>query len=61
MARCFVDHRQYWNLYAMFNKNKPKSELLLNDCAAIFFKTKQLVLRDRLDLSAYLLQVGRQF
>jgi hypothetical protein len=52
-----VEHRQYFHLYALYNKNKPKSDVLLHECGNVFFKTKQLVLNDRLDLAAYLLKV----
>ncbi|CAG5122343.1 unnamed protein product, partial [Candidula unifasciata] len=45
-----------FNLYALYNKNKPKSDCLMMDCGKQFFREKQLELGDKMDLSSYLLK-----
>ena len=58
IGRLFERHARHFHLYALYNKNKPKSDLVMAECGGIFFRTKQLALHDKLDLHAYLLQVA---
>uniref|UniRef100_A0A3B3CU43 Uncharacterized protein n=1 Tax=Oryzias melastigma TaxID=30732 RepID=A0A3B3CU43_ORYME len=43
-------------LYALYSKNKPKSDALLASHGHAFFRRKQLELGDKMDLSSYLLK-----
>ncbi|XP_078269436.1 LOW QUALITY PROTEIN: pleckstrin homology domain-containing family G member 4B-like, partial [Rhinoraja longicauda] len=52
----FLAHREQFSLYAMYVKNKPQSDALLTAHGNIFFKRRQLLLRDRSDLAAHLLE-----
>lgn len=56
VGRCFLEHRTKFHLYALYNKNKPQSERLMSECGAVFFSTRQLLLKDKLDLASYLLK-----
>ncbi|XP_074646791.1 pleckstrin homology domain-containing family G member 4B-like [Tubulanus polymorphus] len=56
ICRCFLDHEDQFYLYALYNKNKPKSDALMLECGAEFFKAKQRELADRMDLNSYLLK-----
>ena len=47
--------RQFY-LYALYNKNKPKSDCLMAEYGSQFFRTKQLVIGDKMDLASYLLK-----
>ncbi|XP_058484999.1 rho guanine nucleotide exchange factor 40 isoform X2 [Solea solea] len=55
VSHCFLRHQQQFALYALYSKNKPKSDaLLLNH--GNFFRWKQLQLGDKMDLLSYLLK-----
>ncbi|XP_049318921.1 uncharacterized protein KIAA1755 homolog [Astyanax mexicanus] len=54
VGRCFLRHRENFGLYALYSKNKPQSDALVQQHK--FFKRKQLELRDSMDLSSYLLK-----
>lgn len=43
-------------LYALYNKNKPKSDSLMSEYGSAFFRNKQLELGDKMDLASYLLK-----
>ena len=45
-----------FGLYALYSKNKPESDKLLNEHGNEFFKTKQMELGDKMDLASYLLK-----
>ncbi|XP_060749927.1 puratrophin-1 isoform X4 [Tachysurus vachellii] len=51
---CFLRHRENFGLYALYSKNKPQSDALIQQHK--FFKSKQLELGDSMDLSSYLLK-----
>uniref|UniRef100_A0A3B3X7X6 Uncharacterized protein n=1 Tax=Poecilia mexicana TaxID=48701 RepID=A0A3B3X7X6_9TELE len=54
---CFLRHvRHQFGLYALYSKNKPKSDALLANHGHAFFRRKQLELGDKMDLSSYLLK-----
>ncbi|XP_038070447.1 puratrophin-1-like isoform X2 [Patiria miniata] len=55
VCHCFLQHKKGFGLYALYNKNKPRSDSLLADYGA-FFRTKQRKIRDRMDLASYLLK-----
>ncbi|XP_078005329.1 puratrophin-1-like [Phascolarctos cinereus] len=48
--------REEFGMYAYYSKNKPTSDALWASHGKAFFKDKQHRLRDRLDLSSYLLK-----
>ncbi|KAI5096138.1 pleckstrin-like domain-containing family G member 4B isoform X2, partial [Silurus meridionalis] len=54
VGRCFLRHRDNFGLYALYSKNKPQSDALIQQHK--FFKRKQLELEDSMDLSSYLLK-----
>ncbi|XP_053096550.1 pleckstrin homology domain-containing family G member 4B isoform X2 [Pangasianodon hypophthalmus] len=54
VGRCFLKHRENFGLYALYSKNKPQSDALIQQHK--FFKCKQLELGDSMDLSSYLLK-----
>ncbi|XP_055069295.2 quattro isoform X1 [Misgurnus anguillicaudatus] len=56
VGRCFLKHKENFGLYALYSKNKPRSEKLLISHGKDFFKHKQQVLGDKMDLSSYLLK-----
>ncbi|XP_026070308.1 uncharacterized protein LOC113050984 isoform X1 [Carassius auratus] len=56
VGRCFLKHKENFGLYALYSKNKPRSERLLIDHGRDFFKRKQQLLGDKMDLSSYLLK-----
>ncbi|XP_059353733.1 quattro isoform X1 [Carassius carassius] len=56
VGRCFLKHKENFGLYALYSKNKPRSERLLIDRGREFFKQKQQLLGDKMDLSSYLLK-----
>ncbi|CAL8404082.1 unnamed protein product [Boreogadus saida] len=56
VAQCFLRHKDQFGLYALYSKNKPKSDALLASHGNSFFRVKQLSLGDRLDLASYLLK-----
>jgi len=62
VAKSFLKFRSEFHLYALYSKNKPKSDELMAKCAGVFFQIKQLELQDNLGLSSYLLKpVQRMF
>ncbi|XP_055315330.1 uncharacterized protein LOC129575560 isoform X4 [Sitodiplosis mosellana] len=52
----FLEHESKFYLYALYNKNKPKSEALMSEYGSRFFKAKQMELGDKMDLASYLLK-----
>nr|XP_006825855.1 PREDICTED: puratrophin-1-like [Saccoglossus kowalevskii] len=55
ICHCFLKYKKELNLYALYNKNKPKSDALLAEYGS-FFKSKQKELGDKMDLASYLLK-----
>ncbi|KAM9826014.1 rho guanine nucleotide exchange factor 40 isoform X1 [Syngnathus typhle] len=55
-AHCFMRHQEQLSLYALYSKNKPKSDALLASHGLAFFKRKQRELGDKMDLCSYLLK-----
>ncbi|XP_077982370.1 puratrophin-1-like isoform X2 [Glandiceps talaboti] len=55
LSQCFLKWKGTWDLYALYNKNKPKSDSLLSEHGH-FFKSKQNELQDKMDLASYLLK-----
>ncbi|KAL2090586.1 hypothetical protein ACEWY4_012849 [Coilia grayii] len=55
VGHCFLKHKENFSLYALYSKNKPRSDNLLKHHGH-FFKQKQLELGDKMDLSSYLLK-----
>ncbi|KAM9765882.1 puratrophin-1 isoform 2-T2 [Menidia menidia] len=53
---CFLRHQEQFGLYALYSRNKPRSDTLLAAHGHAFFRRKQLELGDKLDLSSYLLK-----
>lgn len=56
IAHYFLMHENFFYLYALYNKNKPKSDTLMAEYGKHFFKRKQEQLGDRMDLASYLLK-----
>ncbi|XP_069740741.1 pleckstrin homology domain-containing family G member 4B-like isoform X3 [Narcine bancroftii] len=56
VGRCFLKHEKQFGLYALYSKNKPRSDLLLSSHGNTFFRAKQLELGDKMDLASYLLK-----
>ncbi|XP_037548258.1 rho guanine nucleotide exchange factor 40 [Nematolebias whitei] len=56
VPHCFLRHEEQFSLYALYSKNKPKSDALLANHGHSFFRWKQLELEDKMDLSSYLLK-----
>ncbi|XP_078092184.1 pleckstrin homology domain-containing family G member 4B [Mustelus asterias] len=56
VGRCFLKHKDQFDLYALYSKNKPQSDFLLSNHGNSFFRTKQLELGDKMDLASYLLK-----
>ena len=56
IGQCFLNHEAEFFLYALYNKNKPKSDSLMMDYGRKFFHSKQMELGDKMDLSSYLLK-----
>ncbi|XP_043097527.1 pleckstrin homology domain-containing family G member 4B-like [Puntigrus tetrazona] len=54
VGRCFLHHRESFGLYALYSKNKPQSDALIQHHR--YFKRKQMELGDSMDLSSYLLK-----
>ncbi|XP_071785103.1 puratrophin-1-like isoform X4 [Asterias amurensis] len=55
VCHCFLQHKKGFGLYALYNKNKPRSDGLLADYGT-FFKSKQRNLHDKMDVASYLLK-----
>ena len=56
MGSVFLRHESKFYLYALYNKNKPKSDALMTEYGTQFFRSKQLELNDKMDLASYLLK-----
>ncbi|XP_026123332.1 uncharacterized protein plekhg4 isoform X2 [Carassius auratus] len=56
VSHCFLRHQDQFSLYALYSKNKPKSDTLLASHGNCFFRHKQLELGDKMDLASYLLK-----
>ncbi|XP_028970184.2 puratrophin-1 isoform X6 [Esox lucius] len=56
VSHCFLRHQDQFGLYALYSKNKPKSDTLLASHGNSFFRNKQLELGDKMDLASYLLK-----
>ncbi|KAK9882426.1 hypothetical protein WA026_021458 [Henosepilachna vigintioctopunctata] len=56
VGQIFLKHDKKFYLYALYNKNKPKSDTLMSEYGSLFFKSKQLELGDKMDLASYLLK-----
>ncbi|XP_059353299.1 uncharacterized protein LOC130701846 isoform X2 [Daphnia carinata] len=56
VGQCFLRHEQHFYLYALYNKNKPKSDALMAEYGTAFFRRKQTELGDKMDLASYLLK-----
>ncbi|XP_059368044.1 pleckstrin homology domain-containing family G member 4B-like isoform X2 [Carassius carassius] len=56
VSHCFLRHQDEFSLYALYSKNKPKSDTLLASHGNSFFRHKQLDLGDKMDLASYLLK-----
>ncbi|XP_061560444.1 pleckstrin homology domain-containing family G member 4B isoform X2 [Phycodurus eques] len=56
VSQCFLRHQEQFSLYALYSKNKPKSDALLANHGLAFFKRKQRELADKMDLCSYLLK-----
>ncbi|XP_072403579.1 pleckstrin homology domain-containing family G member 4B isoform X1 [Chiloscyllium punctatum] len=55
-SHCFLRHHDQFGMYALYSKNKPKSDALLASLGNVFFKHKQLQLGDKMNLASYLLK-----
>ncbi|KAL3275178.1 hypothetical protein HHI36_019947 [Cryptolaemus montrouzieri] len=56
VGQIFLKHDKKFYLYALYNKNKPKSDTLMSEYGTLFFKSKQIELGDKMDLASYLLK-----
>ncbi|KAM6223774.1 puratrophin-1 [Rhynchocyon petersi] len=56
VAYAFLRHRVQFGMYALYSKNKPRSDALMTSYGHHFFKDKQQALGDYLDLASYLLK-----
>nr|XP_057940509.1 pleckstrin homology domain-containing family G member 4B isoform X2 [Doryrhamphus excisus] len=56
ISSCFLRHEDQFGMYALYSKNKPRSDSLLSSHGNEFFKNKQLDLGDKMDLASYLLK-----
>ncbi|NP_001351335.1 puratrophin-1 isoform 2 [Mus musculus] len=56
VAHAFLRHRVQFGMYALYSKNKPRSDALMTNYGHTFFKEKQQALGDHLDLASYLLK-----
>uniref|UniRef100_A0AAQ4PIN0 Pleckstrin homology and RhoGEF domain containing G3 n=1 Tax=Gasterosteus aculeatus aculeatus TaxID=481459 RepID=A0AAQ4PIN0_GASAC len=61
IARCFVDKREYFDIYTQYCTNYPNSVAALTDCMgsktlATFFQDRQAALKRSLPLGSYLLK-----
>lgn len=52
----FLRYESQFYLYALYNKNKPKSDGIMSEYGTAFFRAKQLELEDRMDLASYVLK-----
>ncbi|XP_039516834.1 pleckstrin homology domain-containing family G member 4B isoform X3 [Pimephales promelas] len=56
ISSCFLQHEEQFGMYALYSKNKPRSDALLISHGNSFFKNKQVELGDKMDLASYLLK-----
>ncbi|CAK6436684.1 unnamed protein product [Pipistrellus nathusii] len=56
VAYAFLRHRVQFGMYALYSKNKPRSDALMASYGHSFFKDRQQALGDHLDLASYLLK-----
>ncbi|XP_042294085.1 puratrophin-1 isoform X2 [Sceloporus undulatus] len=56
VSHCFLRHKDQFGMYALYSKNKPKSDALLASHGNAFFRSKQMQLGDKMDLASYLLK-----
>ncbi|XP_071091889.1 puratrophin-1-like isoform X2 [Haliotis cracherodii] len=56
IGQYFLRHETQFYLYALYNKNKPKSDSLMGEYGKYFFRQKQMHLGDKMDLASYLLK-----
>ncbi|XP_020714203.1 uncharacterized protein LOC101455976 isoform X3 [Ceratitis capitata] len=56
VGSAFLEMESKFYLYALYNKNKPKSDTLMSEYGTAFFKSKQYELNDKMDLASYLLK-----
>ncbi|KAM9253394.1 pleckstrin homology domain-containing family G member 4B [Dugong dugon] len=56
MGCSFLKHEEQFSMYALYSKNKPRSDALLSSHGNAFFKAKQQALGDKMDLASYLLK-----
>uniref|UniRef100_A0A673N9C0 Si:ch211-269k10.2 n=1 Tax=Sinocyclocheilus rhinocerous TaxID=307959 RepID=A0A673N9C0_9TELE len=56
ISSCLLKHEEQFGMYALYSKNKPRSDALLTSHGNSFFKNKQLELGDKMDLASYLLK-----
>lgn len=56
VGAAFLRYEEKFYLYALYNKNKPKSDSLMSEYGTRFFKSKQVQLQDKMDLASYLLK-----
>lgn len=56
VSACFLRHEEQFGMYALYSKNKPRSDALLTSHGNSFFKNKQVELGDKMDLASYLLK-----
>ncbi|CAB1338784.1 unnamed protein product [Coregonus sp. 'balchen'] len=55
-SQYFLKGQDAFGLYALYSKNKPRSDTLLASHGNSFFRNKQLELGDKMDLASYLLK-----
>ncbi|XP_058562213.1 pleckstrin homology domain-containing family G member 4B isoform X2 [Neofelis nebulosa] len=55
-GRGFLRHEEQFGMYALYSKNKPRSDALLCSHGNAFFKDKQRELGDKMNLASYLLK-----
>ncbi|XP_039209502.1 puratrophin-1 isoform X1 [Crotalus tigris] len=56
VSHCFLRHKDHFGMYALYSKNKPKSDSLLASHGNAFFRFKQMQLGDKMNLASYLLK-----
>lgn len=47
VGSAFLEHEAKFYLYALYNKNKPKSDSLMSEYGSIFFKVCVFIIADR--------------
>ncbi|KAJ7381520.1 Pleckstrin y domain containing, G (with RhoGef domain) member [Desmophyllum pertusum] len=56
IGSCFLKWERQFYLYALYNKNKPRSDQLLSDHGNVYFRERQIELGDKLDLGSFLIK-----